>query len=563
MAVNTNAPDGAPSPSDNNRDQTASAPAGGATFSGTGFGTSSAPDGSLDIMSMLANMGLSRIDAAVEPYLNEVLKLLQNQDKDIRMESMPRNPNAFAFRKDTPDGVANLFGIYFVQAGETASANYTPISQRIGGMRQDLQNQYVAAGQKFRMVDARVILATYEPEMARTREMAATIQSAFTVATNATYRNAQLGQLVRDEFAVSWSVSEARQIENMISPHGVRPRMDIGMVLSAKVKTNMGDTRDFRDQDTQMVPIGVIGGYVDIRPEEMFPVPNGSGGVSMYQPVVNITTCLSFLPLEGIGAIMLALFAPNAYNGTYWMSQWRDMSPGNPNPGNLDVDPENRGKVLELHSAKELESFARARFAKPQIVFQFQDGRDNIPGMQRLSLDNVEQKQHFMERLTNFFDVGSADARGVVLSVTIEPRHDGVYGDMKGTLRDSREVDLLALLARSGAGSVDGDIRSIMMSGGNSPADRARIIQEHTGTFMPLYFDTQAVLNPAFVDWIGKTAQSKGLTVQDTSIRNQGRSMGSFTTGFGNAGDVQPITSSGIGNRFGGAQSIWNFSGNR
>jgi hypothetical protein len=544
MAIETEGNTGAPTPK---------AETTGSAFGGATFTSSAAPGGKLDVLAMLSNLGGNRIDAAVEPYLNEVLKNVKETLPGVELFTMPRLRNAYGFRYNTGDDVVNVFGLWFVHMSDPVSQNLTPESSRIAQFREELKIQF--AGQQLRPVDIRVVIAGYEPEMSRTREMSETIVRSFQVNTNPDFKNAQLNNIIGEEFVLSWSLSEARAVESALSPHGVRPRMDIGMTLSAKIRTNAG--KDFKEFDTDYRTIGVIGGYVEVRPQEIVSLNNQQQAL-LYQPVVNITVCNSYIPLEGIGAIMLALFAPSMYNSMFWATQWRDLSDSMPNPGMLEMDPENIGRPLILKNQDELEEFVRKFFGRAHIAIQVQDGRDNISGMQRLALPDARVKQHFMDRITQFFGTPSESAGQMTISTVLEHRFDGVYGDEKGILKDSRDIDYLYIAAKKGTASIDQDMRKVLLGGSDNPTDRAKIIRDITGTFKPLYFDTQALINPAFIQWIGQKAQAGGLVVVDPTMRTTTRSISSYTGGFGNGADVGAITSTGVGNRVFGMSSVWN-----
>jgi hypothetical protein len=553
MAIETNT-GGSPAPSGSAAGSSTADTQSSTSFGGANFTSSDAPTGGRDVLSILSRLGLNRIDAAVEPYLNEVLKLLKSQFPDkVSLVTLPRMQQAFAFRYDAGDGVATLFGLWFHQPSDPVPQGLYPASMRIKAMKDELEAEF--RSEAVRMLDVRVILAGYEPEMVRTREMADTIIRAFQVSTDLSFKNAQLSDLTGDEFMVNWSISEARAVENSLSAHGVRPRMEIAMTLSAKIRTNQG--REFKEFDTEYRTIGVIGGYAEIRPEEEFLIDNQRR--LLFQPVINITTCLSYIPLEGVGMLMVALFAPSVYNSLFWATQWRDLAEGLPNPGMVMQDPENPSKPIVLKNQDELEEFARLYFNTPHLAFQFQDGRDNIPGMQRLAVPNLEAKQHFMDRLTNFFSSPKENAQGMPISNVMEVRFDGVYGDVKGTFKDSRDIDYLQVAATKGVGSMDGEMRQALMAGTANPTDRAKYVREITGSFIPLYFDTQSVINPAFIKWVGEKAQSRGLVVVDPSARTAPRSISSFTTGFGQQRDLSAITTTGSrGTAFGNLNSVWN-----
>lgn len=523
------------------------------SFTGADLGGGlGAPGGSGDFLNLISKIGISRIDSSVEPYLDKVLKLVKDNLSNVTLVRLQRISNSYAVRYDGPDGVVNFFGIQFVSASDPVSQQFYPASIRLRPMHEELREMF--ADKKIRMSDARIILAGYEPDMAKFYEMADTIVRTFQVTSTPELKNAQIMSLTSNEFAVDWRLSEARNAENSLSPHGIRPRMDIGCTVKAKIKNDLG--REFREFDTDYRTLGVIGGYTEIREKEEFTINNQR--VMMYQPVFNITVCNANIPLEGVASILLATFAPTIYSTLFWAKQWNDLSDGQPNPGMLEENPDSRGKPIVLKDQEELLDFVRTYFATPVIVFQFQDGRDSIPGMWRLAATTPEAKNHFVGRLTNFFGTAAEDSTSAELSRVVETRFDGAYGDPNGILHDSRDIDYLYITARNGWASVDHGMRRVLLGGSENSTDRARLIQTVTNSFIPLFLNSMAVVNPDFVKWIIQKTDARRLVLIDPNSQAESRSIGSFINGFGSTQNMGSIVSNGATNRGLNLSSVWN-----
>jgi hypothetical protein len=521
-------------------------------FSGVNLGTGSAPSGSNDLVNLLNKLGVKSIDSSVKPYLDEMMKLIDDNMPGCSLERLDRLTNSYAVKFNGSDGTINFFGLQFVSTSDPIQAEFYPASIKLGPMIQELRERY--AGKQIRLVDARIILVGYEPEMSRFGKMADTIVRFLQVTSIQDVKEAQVGALVGTEFAADWRLSEARAAEDLLSPHGVRPRMDIGLTIKAKITNNLG--REFRGYDVDYKLIGVIGGYVEIREKEAFTI-NGQQ-LMLYRPVFNITVCNSVIPLEGVGAILLAALAPTIYNTKFWAKQWQDLNDGKPNPGLLEEDPARRGQGYVLKDQEELLEFINTYFAPPAIAFQFQDGRDGIPGMLRLALNDAGQKAHFMARLAHFFGAPSEDNAGqLTLSHFIETRYDGVYGDPKGVLHDSREIDFLGIAAMNGAGSINADMRRILLAGAGGPTDRARLVSQATGSFTPLYLDNISAINPDFIRWIVTKTDAQRLTIVDPNSHTEARSFGSFLDGFGSTSNIGSIVTNGVANRGLNLSSVW------
>jgi hypothetical protein len=504
----------------------------------------------MDFSQLSSRLGINRIDQAIEPYLEKIMKLVSEQLPSISRVALSRLPNSYALRFDSADGVINYFGMVFVSTGDPISQKFAPQSIRLSPMIKELKDLH--PGKAVRLVDGRVILSNYQPEMDKYYEMADAIVRIFQVTCIPELRNAQILALTSNEFVVDHRISEARNAENQLSAHGVRPRMDVGMTLKAKLRNDLG--REFSDLDNDYRLLGVIGGYTEIREREEFTV-NGVR-VMLYQPIFHITVCNSILPLEGVAAVMMAALAPSIYGTDFWATQWRDLSDGRPQPGFLEEDPNAPGRPVVLKDQDELLQFNHTYMAKPHISFQFLDGRDSIPGMWRMSSSVPEVKSHFLNRLTHFFAAPEEQVNSEMTRV-IEIRYEGAYGDPSGNLSDSRDIDYLQIAAKNGVGSIDQAMRRTLLSNSDNSTDRARIVSSVTGNFMPLYLSSVAVVNPDFFRWIVGKTDARGMVIVDPNHQTAARSIGSFTDGFGSQMNIGTVVSSGQVSRGLGLSSVW------
>lgn len=515
----------------------------------------SASAGALDFLGLQSQIGIPRIDASVEPYLTKVRDEVKKYLPGAELVRFPRRENYHAISYRGEDGILSFFGMMFVSTTDGVSDKYYPSSMRMGDVDQDLNEIY--PGQQIRLVDQRVIIANYLPEMDRWFEMANTIVMAFNVTTNAVAKEATISQIGTVEFSPDWSITNARAFADKLSPHGVRGRMDLGMVLRAKINP-AGNNNSFgsREYEAQSKQIGVIGGYIEFKEKEQT-LLNGQPALQ-YTPVFNITTVLSTIPLEGMWAILLAALAPNIYSSYWWSRQWSNFSKDLPNPGVLETDPERPGHPFFVESQEDMLNFLKNMCTVPHIAYQMQDGRDTIPGVHRMFSDNGQEQAHFMQRLMHFFEAEGDIAPGSKLCDTIEYLFDGVYGTPSGVLEDSREVDFLSIAARAGASAMGPEMRSIFLGTSDRPQDRAAQVQNFTQNFSSLYLNTISLINPTFIGWIVEKIKSRGLAIIDPNHQAEGRSFSSFTNGFGSGAGMGSVIQSGIVRPGLSLQSNWN-----
>jgi hypothetical protein len=540
MAIQSNDTD-APTPSDRAAEQTfSSAP--------------SSSIGTLDFLGLRQQIDIPSIDASVEPYLNKVMEDVKKYLPSAERVQFPRRENYFAVAYTGEDGVLSFFGIMFASTTDGVINNYLPTSMRMGEAMDELRSMY--PGRQLRLVDQRVVLANYGPEMERHKQMADTILRAFNVTTKAAAKDAVISQIGTVEFSPDWSLANAKALADKLSPHGVRNRMDLGMVLRVKVSSGSGNSA-FRDLDTRYEPIGVIGGYVEFKEKEPMPGPNGVTAMQ-YVPVFNITTLLTTMPLEGMAAVLIAALAPSVYNTKWWARQWTNFSKDQPNPGVLEMDPERPGHPYFVENQDDLLAFITNMCTAPHISYMQQDGRDAIPGLHRMFSDDSQEQAHFIQRLMHFFEADGDISLNAKLSDVIEYRFDGVYGDPSGALHDSREIDYLSMAARGGMGSMTDDARRTLLGTSDRPQDRAELISKFTGNYASLYLNTVNLLNPTFISWIADKIRARGLSIIDPNHQAEGRSFSSFTQNFGTGVGMGSVIQSGNIRPGLNLQSNWN-----
>lgn len=516
--------------------------------------TSAPQTGAFDFLGLKSHLTINRIDATVEPYLNDVKKLVDNElPNSVELITLTKLNSAYAFVHKGNDGTMNIFGILFASASDPVTPEFFPASMKLQIMKAELEQRFINV--RHRICDGRVILAGYEPDMARSAQMASTIVRTFKVCSETAVREANIDVLTTNEFVVDWRLSEGRAVERELSPHGVAPRMDIALTLKAKVRNDLG--REFRGLGDEYVTLGVIGGYTDFREKEIVTMPNGVRAL-MYRPTFNITVCNAYIPLPGVAAVLLAAFAPTIYNTKHWARQFEVLGKDHPNPGMLEENPDDRGKPIILTDREELSAFIDAKIATPHIVFQFQDGRDTIPGMFRMASPNAEQRMHFLKSLADFFKDSDANFGNADMTRLIETKFNGAIGDAKGQLHDSRDVDYLYIAAHNGYGAIDHNMRRILLGGAENPTDRARIVQHATNSFIPLYYEQDAVVNPDFIKWVIDRTSSRGLQIVDPNSQMEARPLGSFLEGFGSTQGMGSIVHHGIAGRTYNFGSVWN-----
>ena len=548
MSIDSNDHKSAPAPQAGaqNRQQTV----------GTDFGTfASAPSGSGadDILSMVTGISLERFDANVEPYLKTVLDEVQKRFPTCKVNRIQKMAQGYAFEYPSEDGFVNFFGIVFISTNDPVAPNYAPPSRSINTLRSELAR--IHADRKIRIVSTRLILSNYDDEMARTYEMARCIVSSFNVVSDPKYRDMSIAPIESAEYIVDWSLASARMEEASLSPHAVRPRMDV----AATLKLKMPRDPDIRDAADEYRTLAVAGGYTEFSEREQ--LQTHMGPQLRYRPKFYITVLNAQIPHEGFGAIMLSILAPAILNEGRYLEQWADMTvEGKPNPGMLEVDADNPSQPLKLTSAYELQNFADSRFLPPLLILQLQEGRDAIPGMSNMISPDASDRATWLNRIAGFFKT-SQDFGSDAYTQTFEYRIEGVYNAQGGgKLLDSREIDYLKVAATSGRSTINDDLRLILLGMSKNPVDRAQAIQAQTNTFRPVSLTVSALIGNNILSWISRKMGERRVSITDLTSRQTAVPLSSFVGQFGNSASIGSIVSASGGNRNGlGLGGSWNF----
>ena len=517
------------------------------TYSGSGAFNASAPSGSRDFLSLVASMSINQVDPAVEPYLEKVASLLKSNLPMVTYSRLTENPSTYIFVYEAKSGKLVVFTIKFMSAAEKSFNNYVPASASFRAIMREIHDRF--RGKDIIAIEPRIIFGDYKPDMDLAPVMADTIYRAFIFQSGD--ENFNIRSLKSAEFVIDNSLSVVKQFEKTLSPHGVRPRLDFGVVVFAKVKKDQGVAAAFIQGDEyEKIPVGVIGGYTEMRGQESVDV--GGGRIEKrWRPVFNITVCNSLFHHVGVAAILMAAIAPVVVRGDRYLRQWQDLSAGRPNPGFYEEDRGKKGAPYVLKTPDELRDFAQTFFTTPYLAIQIQEGKDIIPGLFRFISTDPAEKNKLMNALQRFFNSEPDGHSNFDISVPFELRSDGVFGDPNGVLQDSRLVDYLYLADHQGAAALDPAIKQTMIIGTGNATDRARVIDQATGSFVPVWATNVSLMRPEFFNWTTSKIQANGMVITDPDAQELMMPISSLTGNFGSMSNVaSPITSSARGGGF-------------
>jgi len=502
-------------------------------FTGRSFDREGAPGGAEGFLSLMSEFTDVGIDKSVQPLLDTAMDKVKGRFDNARLERIEAISNGYAVLFEN-ENIINVYLVLFVSSAD-ASPELRPESRRLDAMGHAIIRKHAsgASGDNVRICGSRVLLTSSEVEMSNGEKLGKVIIAAF-MALGTSYRDVNISALDGSEFVTSWSVNEARAVIASISPHGTPPRVEYGMTLKVKIPSSTPNERGADEYRT----VGAVGGYMDFMEVEETMIGQGQM-VRKSRPIFKVTAIESYMPTEGMAMLMLGAFVPNVVETYNWLQQWDSLSKNNPQPGMLFEDPTNPGQPLLASSRDELEELMRLRFLQPLVAIQQQDGNSIIPGLHRMWSTDVAARRHFIARLCNFLQI--EDEYGDLGQVTenIAYTVEGVYGDERGSgqLVDTRNIDYLYVANKAGSPTaVDPQMRRILLNQVHDPREypieRARVVRDVAGSFIPLYLTSTNVVFPGFWSWLIERINSKGFLLRDPDNMGYSRRFGTSTSRF-------------------------------
>ena len=512
------------------------------------FAAASAPVVGSDLLGLMAGFRVNKVSAEVQPYLEDVIKVLHSAGyTTARVVPMVRNVNAFAVVAETENGKLSHYLLKFVGSQDPNDPKLLPFSRSLHDVATEVSRQHLDVA-KIEITGGRIINSNYAPDMQRAETMGRTIANTFKTVGDPSVMQYTCQHLQGNVFEVNWDVAAVREMVNELSPHGVPSRIDLGFQLLVKVKNDnsnsmTGDTYSYH-------PVGAVGGYVDfpgIMPKQEM------GGLKTYiQPVFNITEIVSNLPIPAMTSILLTALATSLYNKTSYLKQWANLGAGHPNPGMLEEDRQNPGKPYEINKPDELQAFAHHWFAPIQIGIHYQDGKNNLPFVNLMLSEDMQRQQLYANMLTKFFGQQTETLRGPISNL-LGYSIDGAYGDPRGELRDSRDIDYLDVAAAQGFGAIDPHNKNLLLRRVNDPIGRAQLINSIVGGrtkgFRPLWETRIHILNAAFIGMVRQLTVNAGIQIVDPSATVESLNFDAFISGFESTAGIAPLVQNGIQTR--------------
>ena len=510
-----------------------------------------------DFFSFMDRLDVPNVSPEIEPYLKKVRSVVENSLDNVTVRQVERAPNAWVFHRNDPEGIAVVYGIYFVGQSDLPAPELPPVSARLESLRKRIKEMF--GDRRNNIVQLVIVQTGYTGDMERYEQMARSIVTSLKVETVPAVRSTSIIDLGGPVFEVDYSEDRVRAAVRRWSPHGVMPRIETGISITAKPRRE--DDRDRRDRDNDPEDYDFtadrsfvsIGGFLEVG--NFIPDENNRDTGGKYELRYNVTTIATRAPMPGIAAIALGVLAPLVANQRFGMRQFARFGKNDPNLGMVMEDITAKGGLLQLENERELSAFYDKWFHRPDVVLNYQWGHEQIPGLWRMvSGDTGERSRNFIAMLAEFLNVEEPDSRTLRMAARWGTRIDGYYGNTEGQLRDSRDFDYFTLAQSMGVNVLDDARRDIMTTVTEDrrwTRDRQRLTAELAPGFTPMFETVLSGMNPDFIRWINESAR-KNIDIID---RNEARAYGNGrmqrrTSNFGDPRDMGTMVNSDEGPKY-------------
>lgn len=506
-----------------------------ASFAGLGAaaGGNSAPVGA--ILGIMQQQNMASSPAAVTEYVEKVNKAIGEKlarierGNEYKIDTMPLgSPNgAYAYLCTGFDGQRYALVLAFEEASGPALPNYAPNSNYLDPAVQQLLSRNPNV--KLRgMVDV-------TPDMySRPEHMASAIINAFVFRVRKDLLEMSATELLGSlDLSVSLNLTDARNLENQYSPHGVRPASDIGLVIY--VKTRKTDSALLGATETNLVPIASVLAITDFGG----PIQ----GSEKMMPMVRITDITCPIPHPGLLAMVMELAGEYLVKNGHWLTPYRSYgTKGALNIGPLDIAADGRSLVIANNDTDTQTVLAR-RCIPARLFIDISMGRYRIPELMWYGPVGESGRSAIISTVCNFFRTINGPlpvpTPQQLPSITVHMSTDytGTYGDSNGELTDSRSITYLKLIAAGSA--LDADTKRILQNYSLSPKDRAERIAQLTGNrFNSLYATNIEFVSAPYLAWVSGAMQHCNITLQDTYGSNNGMALSSITDMLADYGTI-------------------------
>lgn len=483
---------------------------GGGQATGNTGGPSMSGASPLNALGFISAFGLFSMTKNVEEYLKNVRTQIQQKlmtlptgTMAIREIALSSPVGAYAYVATNYDGSKSAVVLDFKECAGAEFQNLIPESNRLNGAIQSLL-------QREENVKIRLPIVVTPDMYDRADQMASTIIRSFMYRTNPVFARSTAKDLCGNlTLVVSTNLADAQNFENRNSPHGVRPRADIGLTISIQT----------RKRDQMFMSPGITGGDYETTPvmsvlamvDVAGPV-NDATRANLSMPVIRITDITSVIPHPGFLYMAIELATEYFAKGGMWKSPFRSYTAGSQNLGPLIFEADGKTLFRAKNDVQTNDLIQRYMTTHQLLCVDIAAGRARIPEL----YDFMRTDQSvIMNTAAAFFNIRPPEQSVVARAAShVSTDFIGVYGDPKGNgLLDSRLITYLQLAAN---GAVDQEVRRVLMNYSVSAQERAAKIAQLTGgSFQSLYLDNIEFIQAGWASWIAGAMMANGIRLTD------------------------------------------------
>lgn len=361
------------------------------------------------------------------------------------------------------------------------------------------------------------------------------------------FKNLSIQQFANDSFRISEDITDVRKFVELRNPLKTTPRCDCGILVYHTTKeSGLFATQSGGKPAQGSEPLFAVTAYTE------FISPNGGFGTMAPQkvtPVITITGVWSRLMNPVIGILGICAATEVLINNRGWLKPFSTYTKDGRDIGNLFRDRET-GKMVSCPDQNSRNEAVANLMTEPLLALDIQLGNWSIPGLRDIfanqlalskSVDAFSGSNSATTAYTELLNHGLSVIQKQVI------RYDGdvlLPGSKTGDMTDTREVDFLHLVSRTGNPDTVAQFRQVYPDRPDlQVADLLNIYDRAKIKFVTY----RAYLHP---NWIAAIAASlgKGIHFQTDgsaapAMLNIGTIAGFSNTGFGGGFVSNPVLS--------------------
>jgi hypothetical protein len=332
----------------------------------------------------------SSLSTAANEYVNTVMEKIKGDStgfaaKINKIEILAHNtPCVFIMNEEARKGVL----LAFRESSMISDAEGAPISSQI---LQSASDQ-LARDHKYSIISFMLVVPE---DYTRATQMAYGIRNHL-VQDSLNNKSLNIGMMTNETLIFDTDQARVREFMNTYSPHGIRARDDLGVILYRSMPGEvqqqpwMAGQQNIQRHEKAML---AVTGYVEFekrqnQPQNMM-MPQYGHPQYQYNVILHITDIVCPWPDTSMLAIALGIFTQAFIGQQGWKTPFLNTKKGQPNIGTLFTKDEASGSKLWVAESPSEAKYALDTYFDPNIflVMDICEGRFTLPAMNALLYD--------------------------------------------------------------------------------------------------------------------------------------------------------------------------------